>query len=78
MGEKSFLPTSTPRWHHAEGAFLGGLPCIGIIEIPIHERSERGFADRVRSVPYGKVTARAMHDGRFDAEQTQVDLQNMP
>ncbi|MCQ3008847.1 hypothetical protein NLO93_28510, partial [Pseudomonas savastanoi] len=36
MGEKSFLPTSTPRWHHAEGAFLGGLPCIGIIEIPIH------------------------------------------
>ncbi|RML71852.1 hypothetical protein ALQ90_05287, partial [Pseudomonas savastanoi pv. savastanoi] len=28
------------------------------------ERSERGFADRVRSVPYGKVTARAMHDGR--------------
>ncbi|SOQ13002.1 XopAD/skwp family type III secretion system effector [Pseudomonas syringae group genomosp. 3] len=42
------------------------------------ERSERGFADRVRSVPYGKVTARAMHDGRFDAEQTQVDLQNMP
>ncbi|MFA0997918.1 MULTISPECIES: hypothetical protein [Pseudomonas syringae group] len=27
-----------PRWHHAEGAFLGGLPCIGIIEIPIHER----------------------------------------
>ncbi|WP_328590138.1 XopAD/skwp family type III secretion system effector, partial [Pseudomonas amygdali] len=42
------------------------------------ERSERGFADRVRSVPYGKVTARAMHDGRFDAEQTQMDLQNMP
>ncbi len=42
------------------------------------ERSERGFADRVRSVPYGKVTARAMYDGRFDAEQTQVDLQNMP
>ena len=42
------------------------------------ERSERGYADRVRSVPYGKVTARAMHDGRFDAEQTQVDLQNMP
>lgn len=37
MGEKSFLPTSTPRWHHAEGAFLGGLPCIGIIEIPMHE-----------------------------------------
>ncbi|WP_082336014.1 XopAD/skwp family type III secretion system effector [Pseudomonas syringae] len=42
------------------------------------ERSERGYADRVRSVPYGKVTARAMHDGSFDAEQTQVDLQNMP
>ncbi|UPT37642.1 XopAD/skwp family type III secretion system effector [Pseudomonas amygdali] len=42
------------------------------------ERSERGYADRVRSVPYGKVTAQAMHDGRFDAEQTQVDLQNMP
>nr|WP_159373882.1 hypothetical protein [Pseudomonas syringae] len=38
MGEKSFLQTSTPRWHHAEGAFLGGLPCIGIIEIPIHEQ----------------------------------------
>ncbi|MCQ3008804.1 hypothetical protein NLO93_28160, partial [Pseudomonas savastanoi] len=37
IGEKSFLPTSTPRWHHAEGAFLGGLPCIGIIEIPIHQ-----------------------------------------
>ncbi|WP_223283048.1 hypothetical protein, partial [Pseudomonas amygdali] len=36
--EKSFLPTSTPRWHHAEGTFFGGLPCIGIIEIPIHER----------------------------------------
>ncbi|WP_234710532.1 hypothetical protein, partial [Pseudomonas amygdali] len=30
--------TSTPRWHHAEGAFLGGLPCIGIIEIPIQAR----------------------------------------
>ncbi|PYD09681.1 hypothetical protein DND36_30670 [Pseudomonas savastanoi pv. glycinea] len=38
MGEKSFLPTSTPRWHHAEGTFFGGLPCIGIIEIPIHEQ----------------------------------------
>ncbi|RMS81150.1 hypothetical protein ALP59_200031 [Pseudomonas savastanoi] len=37
MGEKSFLPTSTPRWHHAEGTFFGGLPCIGIIEIPIHQ-----------------------------------------
>ncbi|WP_221041298.1 hypothetical protein, partial [Pseudomonas syringae group genomosp. 7] len=37
MSEKSFLPTSTPRWHHAEGAFLGGLPCIGIIKIPIHQ-----------------------------------------
>nr|WP_235661458.1 MULTISPECIES: helix-turn-helix transcriptional regulator [Pseudomonas syringae group] len=36
-GLKSFLPTSTPRWYHAEGAFLGGLPCIGIIEIPIHQ-----------------------------------------
>ncbi|UIA83798.1 hypothetical protein LU604_01350 [Erwinia tracheiphila] len=42
------------------------------------ERSERGFADRVRSVPYGKVTARDMHDGRFDAEQTRVHLQNIP
>ncbi|MCQ3008543.1 hypothetical protein NLO93_26595, partial [Pseudomonas savastanoi] len=37
IGEKSFLPTSTPRRHHSEGAFLGGLPCIGIIEIPIHQ-----------------------------------------
>ncbi|WP_460414681.1 hypothetical protein [Pseudomonas amygdali] len=37
MGKKSFLPPSTPRWHHAEGTFFGGLPCIGIIEIPIHE-----------------------------------------
>nr|WP_238135718.1 XopAD/skwp family type III secretion system effector [Xanthomonas fragariae] len=42
------------------------------------ERSERAFAERVRSVPYGKTTARAMHEGRFDAEQTKVLLQNMP
>ncbi|UKR53119.1 type III effector protein [Xanthomonas fragariae] len=42
------------------------------------ERSERAFAERVRSVPYGKATARAMHEGRFDAEQTKVLLQNMP
>ncbi|PPT76254.1 XopAD/skwp family type III secretion system effector, partial [Xanthomonas theicola] len=42
------------------------------------ERSERAFAERVLSVPYGKATARAMHDGRFDAEQTKVLLQNMP
>ncbi|WP_139206486.1 hypothetical protein [Pseudomonas cannabina] len=40
MGEKSFLPTSTPRWHHAEGTFFGGLPCIGIIEIPIHQADQ--------------------------------------
>ncbi len=50
MGEKSFLPTSTPRWHHAEGAFLGGLPCIGIIEIPIHERATQGLADAGKPV----------------------------
>ncbi|PPU52319.1 XopAD/skwp family type III secretion system effector [Xanthomonas arboricola] len=42
------------------------------------ERSERSFADRVRIVPYSKATARAMHDGRFDAEQTKVLLQRMP
>ncbi|WP_221041198.1 hypothetical protein, partial [Pseudomonas amygdali] len=41
MGEKSFLPTSTPRWHHAEGTFFGGLPCIGIIEIPIHQADQQ-------------------------------------
>ncbi|WP_221033724.1 hypothetical protein, partial [Pseudomonas cannabina] len=34
---KSFLPTSTPRWHRAEGTFFGGLPCIGIIEIPMQQ-----------------------------------------
>ncbi|RVL88284.1 hypothetical protein CN136_37035, partial [Sinorhizobium meliloti] len=42
------------------------------------ERSERGFAERVRVVPYSKATARAMHDGRFDAEQTKRLLQHMP
>ncbi|MBP2449648.1 shikimate kinase/glutaredoxin-related protein [Rhizobium leguminosarum] len=42
------------------------------------ERSERGFAERVRVVPYSKATARAMHDGRFDAEQTKELLQHMP
>ncbi|WP_348649607.1 shikimate kinase, partial [Rhizobium leguminosarum] len=42
------------------------------------ERSERGFAERVRVVPYSKATARAMHDGRFDAEQTKGLLQHMP
>ncbi|MHC2567679.1 hypothetical protein ACVMH6_000007 [Rhizobium leguminosarum] len=42
------------------------------------ERSERGFAERVRVVPYSKATARAMHDGRFDAEQTKALLQHIP
>ncbi|MBB5262708.1 shikimate kinase [Rhizobium leguminosarum] len=42
------------------------------------ERSERGFAERVRVVPYSKATARAIHDGRFDAEQTKGLLQHMP
>ncbi|WP_218571582.1 hypothetical protein, partial [Pseudomonas sp. ST1] len=53
MGEKRFLPTSTPRWHHAEGAFLGGLPCIGIIEIPIHEHIERLKAWQALDLPAG-------------------------
>ncbi|MFC7520067.1 XopAD/skwp family type III secretion system effector [Xanthomonas populi] len=42
------------------------------------ERSERAFAERVRIVPYSKTTARAMHDGSFDAEQTTALLQRMP
>ncbi|MBY3026608.1 XopAD/skwp family type III secretion system effector [Rhizobium leguminosarum] len=42
------------------------------------ERSERGFAERVRVVPYSKATARAMHDDKFDAEQTKGLLQHMP
>ncbi|RMS77715.1 helix-turn-helix domain-containing protein, partial [Pseudomonas savastanoi] len=31
----------------AEGAFLGGLPCIGIIEIPIHQGIEKAKASGV-------------------------------
>ncbi|MGS0640225.1 XopAD/skwp family type III secretion system effector [Xanthomonas oryzae pv. oryzicola] len=42
------------------------------------ERSERGFAERVRSLPYSRATARAMQDGRFDPEQTKLLLQRMP
>ncbi|WP_372469391.1 XopAD/skwp family type III secretion system effector [Xanthomonas dyei] len=42
------------------------------------ERSERGFAERVRIVPYSKATARAMQEGRFDPEQTKGLLQRMP
>ncbi|WP_407471467.1 XopAD/skwp family type III secretion system effector [Xanthomonas campestris pv. raphani] len=42
------------------------------------ERSERAFAERVRIVPYSKATARAMHDGSFDAEQAAILLQRMP
>ncbi|WP_425612123.1 XopAD/skwp family type III secretion system effector [Xanthomonas vasicola] len=42
------------------------------------ERSERAFAERVRSVPYSRATARAMQDGRFDPEQTKLLLQRMP
>ncbi|MFE8645797.1 XopAD/skwp family type III secretion system effector [Sphingomonas sp. NCPPB 2930] len=42
------------------------------------EAAERAFAERVRSVPYSKATARAMHDGSFDPEQTKVLLQDMP
>ncbi|USJ02576.1 hypothetical protein MUG10_11175 [Xanthomonas prunicola] len=42
------------------------------------ERAERGFAERVRSVPYSRATARAMQDGRFDPEQTKLLLQRMP
>ncbi|MGS0578949.1 XopAD/skwp family type III secretion system effector [Xanthomonas oryzae pv. oryzicola] len=42
------------------------------------ERSERGFAERVRSVPYSRATARAMQDGRFDPEQTKLLLQRIP
>ncbi|WP_409976701.1 XopAD/skwp family type III secretion system effector [Xanthomonas graminis] len=42
------------------------------------ERSERAFAERVSIVPYGKATARAMHDGRFDPERTKGLLQRMP
>ncbi len=42
------------------------------------ERAERCFAERVRSLPYSRVTARAMQDGRFDPEQTKLLLQRMP
>ncbi|MGA4049337.1 XopAD/skwp family type III secretion system effector [Ralstonia nicotianae] len=42
------------------------------------ERTERAHADRVRNVPHGKETARAMHDGRFDPEQAKSVLQRMP
>lgn len=42
------------------------------------ERSERSFADRVRTVPYSKATARAMHGGRFYPEQAKALLQRMP
>ncbi|WP_019303482.1 type III secretion system effector XopAD [Xanthomonas oryzae] len=42
------------------------------------ERAERGFAERVRSLPYSRATARAMQDGRFDPEQTKLLLQRMP
>ncbi|WLA02683.1 XopAD/skwp family type III secretion system effector [Xanthomonas translucens] len=42
------------------------------------ERSERAFAKRVPIVPYGKATARAMHEGRFDPERTKGLLKDMP
>ncbi|WP_425526352.1 XopAD/skwp family type III secretion system effector [Xanthomonas hortorum] len=46
--------------------------------VAVCERSERGFDERVRIVPYSKATARAMQEGRFDPEQTKALLQRMP
>jgi hypothetical protein len=42
------------------------------------ERIERTYRERVRNVPHGKETARAMRDGRFDPEQAKEVLQRMP
>ncbi|OAX66932.1 type III secretion system effector protein [Xanthomonas translucens pv. arrhenatheri] len=42
------------------------------------ERSEQAFAERVSILPYGKATARAMQEGRFDPERTKGLLQRMP
>ncbi len=41
-------------------------------------RSERTFRERIGSVPYGKETAYAMHDGRFDPEQAKSALRRNP
>lgn len=41
-------------------------------------RSERTFRERIGSVPYGKETAYAMHDGRFDPEQAKAELRHNP
>ncbi len=40
---------------HAEWAFFGGLPCIGIIEIPIH-RAFRSAIKKVIVVPNERLT----------------------
>ncbi|MCV3211840.1 type III effector protein [Mesorhizobium sp. YC-39] len=42
------------------------------------ERQEAKFPDRVRNVPHGKETARAMRHNRFDADQVKSVLQRMP
>ncbi|AXV84016.1 type III effector protein (plasmid) [Ralstonia solanacearum] len=41
-------------------------------------RSERTFRERISSVPYGKETAYAMRDERFDPEQAKAALQRNP
>ncbi|CBJ40587.1 Type III effector protein (Skwp3) (plasmid) [Ralstonia solanacearum CMR15] len=41
-------------------------------------RSERTFRERIGNVPYGKETAYAMHDGRFDPEQAKAELRQNP
>ncbi|WP_284274063.1 XopAD/skwp family type III secretion system effector [Bradyrhizobium iriomotense] len=42
------------------------------------ERQETRFPDRVRNVPHGKETARAMRHNRFDPDQAKSVLQRMP
>ncbi|WP_084801755.1 XopAD/skwp family type III secretion system effector [Bradyrhizobium sp. Ec3.3] len=42
------------------------------------ERQETRFPDRVRNVPHGKETARAMRLNRFDPDQAKSVLQRMP
>lgn len=42
------------------------------------ERQEIRFPDRIRNVPHGKETARAMRHNRFDPEQAKFVLQRMP
>ncbi|MFP3615192.1 hypothetical protein SB778_34620, partial [Paraburkholderia sp. SIMBA_050] len=44
----------------------------------LFERVEKQYDERVRTVPYGKQTARLLRDDRFDADSALEQLRTMP